>query len=395
MAEYSICNCIRTDKPVKRNGKYPVYLRVRVGARGTKFPTDIDVWKDRWDERNKRPKDKPLLIRLNKKILELDLYINRALVNGQELTLELVKDFYSGKRKERPEDTSFYTYYLDFIDRKRKEGLNPETIRVYMTTYNVMKEFRKEFLISDMSLKLIENFDMHMRTVNKNSAGGRSPKHKNLRTVVLDIQKHNIPIDNPYRFFKMPTAQTREVYLDKAELMTFISRCNSFCKTSKEYQIMKMYEFSCYTGLRFSDAMDLRWADVDFENGIIQKTMIKTKSDVITPLFPLAKEILLEWSKGGTLIGSNLKIFHRYSEPTINKTLRKQSLLAGINKRITYHSSRHTFATLLVIDGVDIYKIQKYLGHKSVNMTERYLKYDLSIAKESAKEINTFSGNSI
>jgi integrase len=44
-----------------------------------------------------------------------------------------------------------------------------------------------------------------------------------------------------------------------------------------------------------------------------------------------------------------------------------------------------------VIDGVDIYKISKYLGHKSVNMTQRYLKYDLSIAKESAKDILTFS----
>jgi len=67
--------------------------------------------------------------------------------------------------------------------------------------------------------------------------------------------------------------------------------------------------------------------------------------------------------------------------------------MAGINKHITYHSSRHTFATLLVMDGVDIYKISKYLGHKSVNMTQRYLKYDLSIAKESAKDISTFSGN--
>ncbi|WP_316929454.1 tyrosine-type recombinase/integrase [Bacteroides sp. HPS0048] len=57
----------------------------------------------------------------------------------------------------------------------------------------------------------------------------------------------------------------------------------------------------------------------------------------------------------------------------------------------SFHSSRHTFATLLVVDGVDIYKISKYLGHKSVNMTQRYLKYDLSIARESARGIHTFS----
>ncbi len=58
---------------------------------------------------------------------------------------------------------------------------------------------------------------------------------------------------------------------------------------------------------------------------------------------------------------------------------------------ITFHQSRHTFATLLVMDGVSIYKIQKFLGHKSVNMTERYLKFDLKVAQVNMEEIDTFS----
>ncbi len=58
---------------------------------------------------------------------------------------------------------------------------------------------------------------------------------------------------------------------------------------------------------------------------------------------------------------------------------------------ITFHTSRHTFATLLVMDGVSIYKIQKFLGHKSVSMTERYLKYDLKMAQVNMEEIETFS----
>ncbi len=58
---------------------------------------------------------------------------------------------------------------------------------------------------------------------------------------------------------------------------------------------------------------------------------------------------------------------------------------------ITFHLARHTFATLLVMDGVSIYKIQKFLGHKSVSMTERYLKYDLKMAQVNMEEIETFS----
>jgi integrase len=285
-----------------------------------------------------------------------------------------------------------YDYYLDFVERKRKEGLNPETIRVYMTTFNVLKEYKKEFRISDISLSFIESFDDHMREINGNSPGGRNPKHKNLRTVILDIQKHNIQANNPYKWFKIPSSEIKEVYLDKSELNALIEYTKQFDKSSKEYKILKMYQFSCFCGLRFSDTMDLRWKDVDFENSLIRKMMIKTKTEVITPLFPMARDILLERSNNGKLIGSNEKVFYNFSEPTVNQTLRKETKLAGIDKHITYHSSRHTFATLLVMDNVDIYKISKYLGHKSVNMTERYLKYDLSIAKESAKDISTFSG---
>lgn len=67
MAEYSIYKCIRTDKPLKRNGKYPIYLRVRVGLKDTKFPTNIDVLKEQWDTKKNEPKNKALLIQLNKK----------------------------------------------------------------------------------------------------------------------------------------------------------------------------------------------------------------------------------------------------------------------------------------------------------------------------------------
>ena len=205
------------------------------------------------------------------------------------------------------------------------------------------------------------------------------------------MQKRNLSIDNPYKWFKIPSSEAKEIYLDKTELNTLIEYTEQFDKNSKEYQILKMYQFSCFCGLRFSGAMTLIWKDIDFENSIVRKTMIKTKTDVITPLFPMARDILMEWSKNGALLNSDTRVFYNYAEPTVNQTLRKHSKLAGINKHITYHSSRHTFATLLVVDGVDIYKISKYLGHKSVNMTQRYLKYDLSIARESARGIHTFS----
>ena len=394
MTEYSICKCIRTDKPQKRNGKYPIYLRIRVGTKETKVPTKLDVFKTEWDNKFKQPKCKALLILLNKKIMELDLYINRCMADGRELNIDLVKAYYSKKSEDQQESQSFYTYYLDFVDRKAKDGLNPETVRVYMTTYRMMKKFRAELKISDISLETIEKFDEYMRDVNGNTAGGRQPKHKNLRSVILDIQKHKIPIDNPYMWFKMSRGVQKEIYLERVELDKLIKYSQRFEKDTTEYRVLQMYLFSCYCGLRFSDALDLEWGHIDFKNNLIRKVMIKTKTEVITPIFPMAQDILLERMGLKKSLDATAKVFTKYSEPTVNQALRKHTKLAGIDKHITYHTSRHTFATLLVIDGVNIYNISKYLGHSSVNMTQRYLKYDLSIAKKMAEEIDTFSGES-
>ena len=388
MSEYTISKSIRKDKPIKKNGKYPIDLRVRVRDKGIRFSTGFDVRPDDWDDKHKEIKEKSLRLILDKQIFKLELAIHNAILEGKELSTNLVRSLYKGKEGTKPEQRSFYEYYLSYVERRRKEGLNKETIRVYLTTYNVLKAFRDKVRICDVTLDFIEKFDAYMRDVNGNSAGGRNPKHKNIRTVLLDIEKHRIPIENPYKWFKIAQSNAREVYLNKDELQKLRDATLPLEKDSTDYNVLQMYQFSCFCGLRFSDTLDLEWKDIDFENGIIRKTMIKTKNEVITPIFPLAKHILEERLKVTKGIG---KVFKWFAEPTFNKALRKYAKLIGIDKHITYHSSRHTFATLLVIDNVDIYKISKYLGHKSVDMTQRYLKYNLSIAKELAKDIETFS----
>ena len=103
------------------------------------------------------------------------------------------------------------------------------------------------------------------------------------------------------------------------------------------YQVLQMYLFACYCGLRFSDVIDLKWKHIDFENKIIKKKMIKTKSEVITPLFTMARAVVLELSEGKSLFGSSKNVFYGFAEPTVNKTLVKLTEMAGIEKHITYH----------------------------------------------------------
>lgn len=381
---------MRTDKPIKRNGKYPIYLRIRVKGEETKIPTGIDVYKERWDKKRNEPKEKPLLIQLNKKRDEIDLFINRTLADGQDITLDMVKDFCKGQRKVRPESQSFYEYYLKFIERKKKEDINPQTISVYCTTYNVLKEFRPEFKISDLNLEFIEEFDDYMAEQRGNAPGGRSPKHRNLRSVILDMKKHDIPIKNPYSFYKIPQSNTKEVFLNRNELELMRNLRPKLSHNTTKYHVLQMYLFACYCGLRYSDVDSLQWEHINFEKNAISKIMKKTRHEVITPLFPMARAVVLELSENKKLFGSSKRVFNKYSYTTVNNTLKLLAEMAGIKKHITFHSSRHTFATLLLQDNVSVATISKYLGHKSIEMTNRYLKYNLSVAAETAKDIKTF-----
>lgn len=389
MTDYSISTCIRNDKPLKRNNKYPVYLRVRVYNRETKVPTNIEVDKNGWDVKRREPKEKSLKIVLSKKILGLESYLNNCIASDTELSIELVKDFFATKKHVTPKQDSFYDYYLAYVERRKKD-LNKETIRVYMTTYNVLKAFKPKLRLSDINLSLIEGFDEYMRVTNGNADGGRYPKHKNLKTVLLDMQKHDIPVKNPYPLFKMPQPNVKEVYLDKEELDAFRKMYVQLPEGTTLFKSLEMYLFSCYCGLRISDVVTLKWSEVDLENSLIVKTQVKTKEEVKAPIFEYTRALLLKKSNSGKLLGTDGYVFGDSCIQVINRRLKELAEMAGVDKHITFQMSRHTFATLLVMDGVSIYKIQKFLGHKSVGMTERYLKYDLKMAQVNMEQIDTF-----
>ena len=157
-------------------------------------------------------------------------------------------------------------------------------------------------------------------------------------------------------------------FLTIEELRTLIA-------TPCRYDIVKKaFLFSCFTGLRYSDMMALKWNEIhkaaDGKTLYIEHEQVKTKNTVTIPLSNEALKWMPRKSKDSERVFHQLHI----TSTTVEVVLGEWMQEAGIQKHITYHCSRHTAATLLLTLGADLYTVSKILGHQSIRMTEVYAK---------------------
>ena len=163
----------------------------------------------------------------------------------------------------------------------------------------------------------------------------------------------------------IPSEESRREYLTIDELNTLVA-------TPCENDVLKRAAlFSALTGLRHSDIQKLKWNEINMDNGQprINFTQKKTKGVEYMPISQQALEICGEPKSPNDLVFENLT-----NPAWINRPLKTWVAKAGINKNITFHCFRHTFATLQLSSGTDIYTVSKMLGHTNVKTTQVYAK---------------------
>ena len=150
-------------------------------------------------------------------------------------------------------------------------------------------------------------------------------------------------------------------------------------------KVKNAYLFSCFCGLRISDIIGLKWKDVFMDNGQyrLAVAMQKTKEPIY---LPLSNEALKWMPKRGDKSADEY-VFKLPS--SINQILKPWAEAAGITKQFSFHTARHTFATMMLTLGADLYTVSKLLGHTSVRMTQVYAKI---INKKKDDAVNLTNG---
>lgn len=173
----------------------------------------------------------------------------------------------------------------------------------------------------------------------------------------------------------------------KREYMT-IDEVRSLIATPMSNETVKSaYLFSCFCGLRISDIKELRWKDVfcDGKQYRLQVIMQKTKAPIYLPLSPEA----LRWMPERDDKTADEKVFDLPSVSRINELLKPWAADAGISKHFSFHTARHTFATMMLTLGADLYTTSKLLGHTDVRMTQVYAKI---INRKKDEAVNLVNG---
>ena len=343
-----------------------VQAEALLNQRKVYFKTNIYLKPEHWDKQTSQVCNHPQANDLNTMLFEFVLHLQAIELSfwkrGIPVTLSLLKD---AIRKDQPVNVTFPVFariYVQESDRKRstKENL--------MTTVTVLQEFRPGLDFKDITYTYLKDFDLHLKE--KGNIVNTIAKHlRQLRTLVNEaINQGYIPSDAyPFRKFKIKQEKGRKEFLTPDEL----KRLENLDVDKKLRHVLDAFLFCCYTGLRYSDFCQLTPENIIRVNGKRRLYFKSGKTDVEIRL-PL--HLLFE--------GKALAVLERYDIVTdfakigpnseANKYLVQLAALARIRKHITYHTARHTCATLLVHQGVPITTVQKLLGHTSVRTTEVY-----------------------
>lgn len=369
----------------KSNLQVPIYLRITVNGKRAEFSTGKDVDLSKWSSTQNRLKGNSEEARtinkyfdvLQSKIFEIE---NKLTFSGESFDALDIKNLLSGnKQSERYLIPVFEEHNLKMEKLLGKEYALA-TLKNFRTCLAHLKEFLWKFhKKSDISLAKIEpsflnDFDFYLRTktnINNNSA----VKHTKNLGKILKICYRNNWIDKDLVIYY--TGKFNEVnvnFLIEEEILNI---------SNKEFSgkglnlVRDIFLFSCYTGLAYIDIYNLTKNNIskgiDGGNWIITNRQ-KTGSSSNIPLLPIAEEIINKYENHPLLSNSD-KLLPVYTNQKVNEYLKTIAENCNINKKLTFHCARHTFATTVTLsNNVSIESVSKMLGHKSIKTTQHYAK---------------------
>jgi len=374
---YSIKVALLTDK-INKSGESPLILRVIINSKPKKIYLKEKINPKYWDAKNSKALGKGFKIlnnKLEKAKSDLVTFCSLKESGGVPITFDLIDNYVKGKR-----DDDFFQVYDDIVASKK---LKEDTAYKYTLLRSRLKEFRPRIFTSDINYGLIVKFDAFLR--NKNiGEGGLYNHHKCLKSIINEAIKLDKMEKSPYLIFKFKGVKQSEVFLEEKEVLA-IKNLKFTPEDSKKYSVSRdMYLFFCYTGLRYSDGSNLKVSDIDLGNNLMEIEMIKTGGKITLPINSQTKSLIAKYMLKKK---KEEKVFPEITNQVLNRNLKVIAEMAKIDKRLTCHVGRHTFASNLINNSnVAVPIVSKLLGHTNIANTMIYANSNMNVLRNAMKD---------
>jgi site-specific recombinase XerD len=370
---------------VNNLGVCPIYTRVTVNAKRFEFSTNKSINPDKWSSEGSKVKGTNEEARtinshldyLKNQVLEAE---KRLFKKDIKITSENLKNELFGLTETKRMLVPIFQDHNNKIKELIGKEYAPGTLERYTTSLKHTIEFmQSKYNISDIDITKIDHafvtdYEFWLRSV-RNCANNTAVKYlKNFNKIIKLCLANDWLDKNPFANYKSKVKEVERVYLTEEEIQSIIEK--DF-KTERLSLVRDIFLFSCFTGLAYIDVKNLTKSHISY--GIDGEKWIfthrqKTESASKIPILPVTQMIIDKYENHPQSNNED-KLLPILSNQKMNAYLKEIASVCEIEKELTFHIARHTFATTVTLtNGVPIESVSKMLGHKNLRTTQHYAK---------------------
>uniref|UniRef100_UPI0040479C1F site-specific integrase n=6 Tax=Flavobacterium sp. TaxID=239 RepID=UPI0040479C1F len=381
-------------------GVCPIYARVTINAKRFEFSTNKYISPEKWSSEGTKVKGSNEEARtinshldyLKNQVLEAE---KRLFKKDIPVSTENLKNELFGLAETKRMLVPIFQDHNNKIKELVGKEYAPGTLERYTTSLKHTIEFMQwKYNVSDIDISKIDHafitdYEFWLRSV-RNCANNTAVKYiKNFNKIIKICLANDWLDKNPFANYKYKVKEVERVYLSDEEVQAIIEK--EF-KTERLSLVRDIFLFSCFTGLAYIDVKNLTKSHISF--GIDGEKWIfthrqKTESASKIPILPVTQMIIDKY-ENHPQSNNQEKLLPILSNQKMNAYLKEIAAVCEIEKELTFHIARHTFATTVTLtNGVPIESVSKMLGHKNLRTTQHYAKVldrkvsdDMQILKE-------------
>jgi site-specific recombinase XerD len=379
-----------------QSGSAPIYIRITVSGKRSETTTGRECEPSRWNTsagRANGTKEDTRAFNAFLDDLQTKVYqAHRLLTEADELiTAETIRNKFLGKTEKPRSLIAIFKDHNKKVEALIGKEYAKGTLCRYQTSLKHTIDFLKwKYNLTDIDIKKVDHaflmeYEFYLRSERKCANNSAVKYIKNFGKIIRICIANRWLNYDPFLNYKNKIKTVDRVYLTAGELQEMI---NKDMVTDRLTQVRDIFLFCCFTGLAYADVKKLRRWDlvtgIDGEQWISIKRQ-KTDTPSRIPLLPAASVLMQRYADHPNC-ENNGRVLPVLSNQKMNSYLKEIADVCGINKLITFHIARHTFATTVtLLNGVPIESVSKMLGHTNIKTTQHYAKIlDIKVGADMA-----------